>query len=625
VPIKLKLKNSVIRDKAPQPADLDVGELALNCNDQSPAAYIKDSAGVVRKIAGVGSVSTPVASDTVQGIVELATDAEATAGADATRAVTPANLKAALAAQAGSATAPSAPTVGQVWIDSSTTPSTINVWNGTAWIPQTGATITSPTAPATPATGQIWIDTSVIPNVTQIWDGTAWVPATPDGSAAAAIANDAKYATKAELQAEDLWDRTGTTLTTKTAGDKVAAAALPAATTAVAGAVQLADAAAVTAGTAGRVVDAAQLKAAVAAEDLWDRTGTEITTKTAGDKVFVGGDVKVGGTTGAPNITLSAGGAGTFNDRLTVRKLVNPDYTANIWKQGGGNPSLAGYTLYLSSGEPGSPSSATRLGFGASGIVDNAAITLMGDYVTPFFGFTHGISIGGTLPSAPNITLGADGNAGFGVIPATLAGFGRTVRVKGAGASGVIAEGVNGDTWLEMYSGLTAADGTAVIYPSTGTLRFATTTSVGTTGFSEKARLTSTGDFLLGGTLPSAPNLTLSAGGIATAKVVRSLAYAATLNKGATVTLFGAGLPSLQAGRLTVTAHAIGDGGVYAIRTYLIYNNSPNWIIKELTADSMAGVWAANDTAFIVGGSGTSALTLQAVIDNMDVRASFVY
>jgi hypothetical protein len=401
--------------------------------------------------------------------------------------------------------------------------------------------------------------------------------------------------------------------------------AIPAASDSVLGLVQLADAAAITAGTATRVVDAAQLKAAVAAEDLWDRTGTEITTKTAGDKVFVGGDVKVGGTTGAPNITLSAGGAGTFNDRLTVRKLVNPDYTANIWKHGGPNPSLAGYTLYLSSGEPGSPSSATRLGFGASGIVDNAAITLMGDYVTPFFGFTHGISIGGTLPSAPNITLGADGNAGFGVIPATLAGFGRTVRVKGAGASGVIAEGVNGDTWLEMYSGLTAADGTAVIYPSTGTLRFATTTSVGTTGFSEKARLTSTGDFLLGGTLPSAPNLTLSAGGIATAKVVRSLAYAATLNKGATVTLFGAGLPSLQAGRLTVTAHAIGDGGVYAIRTYLIYNNSPNWIIKELTADSMAGVWAANDTAFIVGGSGTSALTLQAVIDNMDVRASFVY
>jgi hypothetical protein len=293
----------------------------------------------------------------------------------------------------------------------------------------------------------------------------------------------------------------------------VDAAALPAATTTVAGAVQLADAAAITAGTATRVVDAAQLKAAVAAEDLWDRTGTEITTKTAGDKVFVGGDVKVGGTTGAPNITLSAGGAGTFNDRLTVRKLVNPDYTANIWHQGGGNPSLAGYTLYLSSGEPGSPSSATRLGFGASGIVDNAAITLMGDYVTPFFGFTHGISIGGTLPSAPNITLGADGNAGFGVIPATLAGFGRTVRVKGAGASGVIAEGVNGDTWLEMYSGLTAADGTAVIYPSTGTLRFATTTSVGTTGFSEKARLTSTGDFLLGGTLPSAPNITLKANG----------------------------------------------------------------------------------------------------------------
>jgi len=74
----------------------------------------------------------------------------------------------------------------------------------------------------------------------------------------------------------------------------------PAATATTSGIVQLADAAAVTAGTAGRVVDAAQLKAAVAAEDLWDRSGTEITPKTAGDSVFTSGAVKVGGTTAAP-------------------------------------------------------------------------------------------------------------------------------------------------------------------------------------------------------------------------------------------------------------------------------------------------------------------------------------
>jgi hypothetical protein len=138
--VKVKLKNSTVKNKAPLPADLDIGEVAINANVDSPAAYIKDSAGNIVKLAGAGSVSTPAATATTSGIV------------------------------------------------------------------------------------------------------------------------------------------------------------------------QLADAAAVTAGTAGRVVDAAQLKAAVAAEDLWDRTGTEITPKTAGDSVFTSGAVKVGGTTAAPNLQIKADG-----------------------------------------------------------------------------------------------------------------------------------------------------------------------------------------------------------------------------------------------------------------------------------------------------------------------------
>ena len=46
--------------------------------------------------AGSALPALPVASDTVQGIVELATDAEATAGTDSTRAVTPHGLAAAV-------------------------------------------------------------------------------------------------------------------------------------------------------------------------------------------------------------------------------------------------------------------------------------------------------------------------------------------------------------------------------------------------------------------------------------------------------------------------------------------------------------------------------------------------
>ena len=57
------------------------------------------------------------------------------------------------------------------------------------------------------------------------------------------------------------WTRTGTVVSPANAGDLVAVAALPTATATAAGIVQLADAAAITAGTAGRVVDAARLKA----------------------------------------------------------------------------------------------------------------------------------------------------------------------------------------------------------------------------------------------------------------------------------------------------------------------------------------------------------------------------
>jgi CheY-specific phosphatase CheX len=216
------------------------------------------------KLAGVGSVSTPDATDAVKGIVELATPTEATAGSDTTRAVTPAGLKSALAAQVGSASAPAAPTAGQVWVDSSTSPSTIKVWNGTAWVPQAGSTITSSTAPTTPATGQIWIDTSASPSVTKIWDGTAWVVATPDGSAATAIANDAKYATKAELQAEDLWDRAGTEITPKTAGDSVfTTGAVKVGGTTAAPNLQIKSDGGIVANTDGLVYDAAQKRLAI--------------------------------------------------------------------------------------------------------------------------------------------------------------------------------------------------------------------------------------------------------------------------------------------------------------------------------------------------------------------------
>jgi hypothetical protein len=76
------------------------------------------------------------ATTTVSGIVELATVAEAEAGTDAVRAVTPAGLKAAIIKTSGGAsgTAPTSPSLGQTWTDTSKSPPVVNVWDGTQWV-----------------------------------------------------------------------------------------------------------------------------------------------------------------------------------------------------------------------------------------------------------------------------------------------------------------------------------------------------------------------------------------------------------------------------------------------------------------------------------------------------------
>ena len=69
--VNIKLKHSAVNGKAPQPSDLTDGELALNTNAATPAAYIKDSAGNIVKLAGDGSVGpdkkVDLAGDTMTG------------------------------------------------------------------------------------------------------------------------------------------------------------------------------------------------------------------------------------------------------------------------------------------------------------------------------------------------------------------------------------------------------------------------------------------------------------------------------------------------------------------------------------------------------------------------------
>ena len=116
-------------------------------------------------------------------------------------------------------TAPAAPTAGMAWLDTTVSAKpTFKVYDGAAWRGGGSGINTGNTAPASPNVGDLWVDTTApAAPVLKVYNGTSFASATPD------------------------------------------------ATTTAKGVVQLADAAAITAGAAGRVVDAAQLKASIPA------------------------------------------------------------------------------------------------------------------------------------------------------------------------------------------------------------------------------------------------------------------------------------------------------------------------------------------------------------------------
>ena len=93
--------------------------------------------------------------------------------------------------------APTTPYNGQVWVDTTTNPPIVKVWNGVTFTIvsfQPGASIiTNPsaTAPTSPILGQLWQDTSLTPDQLKMWDGSNWVRVDPNGITQAA--GDARY------------------------------------------------------------------------------------------------------------------------------------------------------------------------------------------------------------------------------------------------------------------------------------------------------------------------------------------------------------------------------------------------------------------------------------------------
>lgn len=110
-----------------------------------------------------------------------------------------------------SATAPSPPTIGQLWYDTATTPNQLKVWNGSAWVPATSAPTNSVTTtpPPSPTVGQFWLDTSTTPNQLKVWNGSAWVPATTPSQQAPGTA--VSYAAPTNPPVGQLWYDTSVT------------------------------------------------------------------------------------------------------------------------------------------------------------------------------------------------------------------------------------------------------------------------------------------------------------------------------------------------------------------------------------------------------------------------------
>lgn len=94
-------------------------------------------------------------------------------------------------------TAPSSPYNGQLWVDTSTNPPVLKVYNGASFTTvsylagSAVATNPSATAPSDPVLGQLWQDTSQTPDELKMYDGSSFVRVDPLGITDTAAA--AKY------------------------------------------------------------------------------------------------------------------------------------------------------------------------------------------------------------------------------------------------------------------------------------------------------------------------------------------------------------------------------------------------------------------------------------------------
>jgi|TARA_Y100000289_G_scaffold42131_1_gene41813 hypothetical protein len=130
---------------------------------------------------------------------------------------------------------------------------------------------------------------------------------------------------------------------------------------------------------------------------------------------------------------------------------------------------------------------------------------------------TFSTTADGASTTTERVRIDSAGNLGVGLTSLPAAGFNKAIRIKSAtGAAGVLAEAADASSWLGLYGGTSTSDSAALLYPNTGSLRIGTTSVVGTTSFSEKLRVDSSGHMMIGTTTKgngAADDLTVASSG----------------------------------------------------------------------------------------------------------------
>ena len=314
-----------------------------------------------------------------------------------------------------------------------------------------------------------------------------------------------------------------------------------------------------------------------------------ISNKTAPYARFDGNGLSIGGTLpSAPSISLNANGSLSANGLLKVDRDTQ---TIAVFNRAGETRFAVGSDgVYVG----------TNVSPGGNPVTGNNISLLTDGSAT----FASDVKIGGTLPASPNITLKADGKVGIKTSnPVQDLDVNGTIRFgainKFVSATNTLSSETDGGAHIRSALSVEAFPtytvqgdvDTGVFFPAANNLAV-------TTGGSERLRIDSSGDVKIGGTLPSAPNISLNAdgsagfGGITT---VGSLSTGSTTSSGVRLGL-GYAYVQRPAGSIsvaqriyqgsTITYESTADGGVSIGGTIPA---SPNISLKANGSATFAG------------------------------------